>query len=106
MVADASVMQIASSSLLQHLDGRPLPGVIRSLHEMGRLGRAYCTETRPYNQGSRLTAFELVHDGIPATLVCDSMVAALMARGEVSAVVVGADRIVANGDTANKVGQW
>ncbi|KAG0427701.1 hypothetical protein HPB47_025253 [Ixodes persulcatus] len=79
-------------------------GVIRSLHEMGRLGRAYCTETRPYNQGSRLTAFELVHDGIPATLVCDSMVAALMARGEVSAVVVGADRIVANGDTANKVG--
>ncbi|KAG0432516.1 hypothetical protein HPB47_020777 [Ixodes persulcatus] len=64
-------------------------GVIRSLHEMGRLGRAYCTETRPYNQGSRLTAFELVHDGIPATLVCDSMVAALMARGEVSALCAG-----------------
>lgn len=81
-------------------------GVMRSLHEMGRLDRAYCTETRPYNQGSRLTAFELVHDGIPATLVCDSMVAALMARGEVSAVVVGADRIVANGDTANKVGTY
>lgn len=81
-------------------------GVIRSLHQMGRLSRAFCTETRPYNQGSRLTAFELVHDGIPATLVCDSMVASLMARGDVSAVVVGADRVVANGDTANKVGTY
>ena len=53
-------------------------GVIRSLHARGRLAHVYCTETRPYNQGSRLTAFELVYEGIPATLVTDSMVAALM----------------------------
>jgi len=66
----------------------------------------YCTETRPYNQGARLTAYELVHERIPATLVCDSMVAALMRNRTISAVVVGADRVVANGDTANKIGTY
>ncbi|XP_008709946.1 methylthioribose-1-phosphate isomerase [Ursus maritimus] len=71
-------------------------GVIRSLHALGRLDHAFCTETRPYNQGARLTAFELVYEQIPATLIH---------RG-VSAVVVGADRVVANGDTANKVGTY
>ncbi|XP_064490370.1 methylthioribose-1-phosphate isomerase-like [Ornithodoros turicata] len=81
-------------------------GVIRSLHNAGKLHRAYCTETRPYNQGARLTAFELVHDKIPSTLICDDMVAALMQSGAVSAVVVGADRVVANGDTANKIGTY
>ena len=79
-------------------------GVIRSLKEMGRLQHVYCTETRPYNQGARLTAYELVHDNIPATLVCDSMAALLMRERKVSAVVVGADRVVRNGDTANKIG--
>lgn len=53
-------------------------GVVRSLNELHRLEHVYCTETRPYNQGARLTAFELVHDKLPATLICDSMVAALM----------------------------
>ncbi|XP_003468199.1 methylthioribose-1-phosphate isomerase [Cavia porcellus] len=81
-------------------------GVIRSLHQLGRLERAFCTETRPYNQGARLTAFELVYEGIPATLITDSMAAAAMAHQGVSAVVVGADRVVANGDTANKVGTY
>eukprot|EP01088_Endostelium_zonatum_P010337 TRINITY_DN2374_c0_g1_i1.p1 TRINITY_DN2374_c0_g1~~TRINITY_DN2374_c0_g1_i1.p1 ORF type:complete len:412 (+),score=116.84 TRINITY_DN2374_c0_g1_i1:58-1236(+) len=82
-------------------------GVIRSLNEKGRLKEAYCTETRPYNQGARLTAFELVTDKIPgSTLVTDSMVAALMNRRGIDAVVVGADRVVANGDTANKVGTF
>lgn len=81
-------------------------GVVRRLHESGRLERAYCTETRPYNQGSRLTAYELLHDHIPATLICDSMVAALLATGRVHAVVVGADRVTANGDTANKIGTY
>lgn len=81
-------------------------GVVRHLHERGWLERAYCTETRPYNQGSRLTAFELLHDHIPATLICDSMAAALMATGKVHAVVVGADRVTANGDTANKIGTY
>ena len=66
----------------------------------------YCTETRPYNQGARLTAYELVHEKIPATLVCDSMVSALMRARNISAVVVGADRVAANGDTANKIGTY
>ncbi|XP_073152340.1 methylthioribose-1-phosphate isomerase [Henckelia pumila] len=81
-------------------------GVIRSLHEKGVLERTYCTETRPFNQGSRLTAFELVHDNIPATLIADSAAAALMKAGRVDAVIVGADRVAANGDTANKIGTY
>lgn len=86
-------------------------GVVRSLRDAGRLAHAFCTETRPYNQGSRLTAFELVHEGIPATLITDSMAGALFAsaRGRESglaAVVVGADRVVRNGDTANKIGTY
>ncbi|KAL0333685.1 UNVERIFIED_CONTAM: Methylthioribose-1-phosphate isomerase [Sesamum angustifolium] len=81
-------------------------GVIRALHEKEVLERAYCTETRPFNQGSRLTAFELVHDNIPATLIADSAAAALMKDGRVNAVIVGADRVAANGDTANKIGTY
>lgn len=81
-------------------------GVVRKLHELGRLEHVYCTETRPYNQGARLTAFELVHDKLPATLIIDSMVAALLRAKNISAVVVGADRVVANGDTANKIGTY
>ncbi|KAJ8919084.1 hypothetical protein NQ315_012069 [Exocentrus adspersus] len=81
-------------------------GVIRTLHEMKRLEHVYCTETRPYNQGARLTAYELVHDKIPATLIVDSMVAALMKHRNITAVVVGADRVAANGDTANKIGTY
>ncbi|KAF2717188.1 putative translation initiation factor [Polychaeton citri CBS 116435] len=85
-------------------------GVIRSLHKMGNLQHAFCTETRPYNQGSRLTAFELVHDKIPATLITDSMASALLhLKGKserITAIVVGADRVAANGDTANKIGTY
>ncbi|XP_059431837.1 methylthioribose-1-phosphate isomerase [Corylus avellana] len=81
-------------------------GVIRAVHTEGLLERAYCTETRPFNQGSRLTAFELVHDNIPATLIADSAAAALMKDGRVDAVIVGADRVAANGDTANKIGTY
>lgn len=81
-------------------------GVIRALHSGGVLERAYCTETRPFNQGSRLTAYELVHDKIPATLIADSAAAALMQAGRVDAVVVGADRVASNGDTANKIGTY
>lgn len=84
--------------------------MIRSLHANGSLKRAFCTETRPYNQGSRLTAFELVHDHIPATLITDSMASALLqlkGRSErIAAIVVGADRVAANGDTANKIGTY
>ena len=81
-------------------------GVMRRLFELGRLDCAYCTETRPYNQGSRLTAYELVHDKIPCTLICDSMAAFLMKERVIHAVIVGADRVVANGDTANKIGTY
>ncbi|EAW10044.1 S-methyl-5-thioribose-1-phosphate isomerase [Aspergillus clavatus NRRL 1] len=83
-------------------------GVIRALASKNALAYAYCTETRPYNQGSRLTAYELVHENLPATLVTDSMVAALLAKAEaaVDAIVVGADRVAANGDTANKIGTY
>lgn len=81
-------------------------GVIRALHSMGELGHTYCTETRPYNQGSRLTAYELVHEKIPSTLICDSMAGFLMKEKTINAVIVGADRVVANGDTANKIGTY
>lgn len=65
-------------------DGWGSTGVIRSLHNLGRLELAFCTETRPYNQGARLTAFELVYEQIPATLIADSMAAAAMAHRGVS----------------------
>jgi methylthioribose-1-phosphate isomerase len=81
-------------------------GVVRRLHEINRLDRVYLTETRPYNQGARLTAFEMVHDKIPATLVCDSMVAYLFQKKHIGAVLVGADRVALNGDTANKIGTY
>ncbi|RMY79096.1 hypothetical protein D0863_00279 [Hortaea werneckii] len=85
-------------------------GVVRSLHSNGSLRHAFCTETRPYNQGSRLTAFELVHDKIPATLITDSMASALLrlkgSTERITAIVVGADRVAANGDTANKIGTY
>ncbi|KAK3321949.1 hypothetical protein B0H66DRAFT_184574 [Apodospora peruviana] len=85
-------------------------GIIRSLHERSLLKHAYCTETRPYNQGSRLTSFELVFEGIPATLITDSMAGALFSlhreHMHIGAVIVGADRVVRNGDTANKIGTY
>lgn len=82
-------------------------GVIRALQERNRLERCIALETRPYNQGSRLTAFEMVHDQLNnATLICDSMAAAFFQTHQVDAVVVGADRICANGDTANKIGTY
>ena len=81
-------------------------GVIRSLHNKKALKHVYCTETRPFNQGSRLTAFELAHESINATLIVDSAVAFAMKQKSISAVVVGADRIAMNGDTANKIGTY
>ena len=81
-------------------------GVIRRLNELNKLEHVYCTETRPYNQGSRLTAYELVFEKIPATLICDNMVGLLLSQKSLSAIVVGADRIVSNGDTANKIGTY
>ncbi|TDZ13905.1 Methylthioribose-1-phosphate isomerase [Colletotrichum orbiculare MAFF 240422] len=85
-------------------------GIVRTLFSNGQLQHAFCTETRPYNQGSRLTAFELVYEKIPSTLLTDSMAAALFAlqkeKMNIAAVIVGADRVVRNGDTANKIGTY
>ena len=81
-------------------------GVIRAAAEQGRQPSVWVGETRPVLQGARLTAWELDRLGIPATLVADVMAASLMAGGEVDCVVVGADRIAANGDVANKVGTY
>lgn len=72
--------------------------------ERGYGFRVYADETRPLLQGARLTAFELQSAGVDVTLICDSMAASLMARGEIQAVLVGCDRVAANGDTANKIG--
>jgi methylthioribose-1-phosphate isomerase len=81
-------------------------GVIRSALEVSKGISVIACETRPYLQGARLTAWECVQEGIPCTLVTDNMAGHLMAQGEVDAVIVGADRIAANGDTANKIGTY
>lgn len=81
-------------------------GVIRAGVAQGRIGKVFAGETRPWQQGARLTAWELLQDGIPATLIADSAAAHLMKTGAVQWVVVGADRICANGDTANKIGTY
>jgi len=81
-------------------------GVIRAAVEQGKKIHVWADETRPLLQGARLTAFELLADGIPCTVLCDDMAASLMAAGQVDCVVVGADRIAANGDVANKIGTY
>ena len=81
-------------------------GVIRAAAERGKVTRVYADETRPFLQGARLTAWELVRDNVPTTVITESMAGPLMRRGDVDVVVVGADRIAANGDTANKIGTY
>lgn len=81
-------------------------GVIRSVVESGRKVRVLADETRPFLQGSRLTAWELVRDDIPVTVITDGMAGHLMSQGEVDVVLVGADRVAANGDVANKIGTY
>jgi methylthioribose-1-phosphate isomerase len=81
-------------------------GVIRSAHALGTALHVFVDETRPLLQGARLTAWELQHERIPCSLICDNMAGAMMARGEIQAAIVGADRITANGDAANKIGTY
>ncbi|MGD0732315.1 MAG: S-methyl-5-thioribose-1-phosphate isomerase [Terracidiphilus sp.] len=81
-------------------------GVIRAAVEQGKRIHVYADETRPFLQGARLTAWELMADHIPTTVICDNMAASLMRAGRIQAVVVGADRIAANGDVANKIGTY
>lgn len=81
-------------------------GVIKLAHRQGKTPRVYVTETRPLLQGARLTTWELVQEGIPVTLITDSMAGYLLSRGRIDGVIVGADRIAANGDVANKIGTY
>lgn len=81
-------------------------GVVYAAFEQGRVSQVYCDETRPVGQGVRLSAWELAQAGVPCTVQCDGMAAMLMKQGLVDAVIVGADRICANGDTANKIGTY
>lgn len=81
-------------------------GVIRAAHEAGKNIKVFADETRPWLQGARLTTWELMKDNIPVTLISDNMAGYFMRKGEIDCVVVGADRIAANGDTANKIGTY
>jgi methylthioribose-1-phosphate isomerase len=109
----ASLIESASS-VLTHCNTGSLAtggygtafGVVRAAFDEGWLDHVYATETRPLLQGARLTAWELQREGIPHTLIVDSAAGSLMRRGRVEAVVVGADRIAANGDVANKIGTY
>jgi len=81
-------------------------GVVRSARDSGKRISVIASETRPYLQGARLTAWELIQEAIPATLITDSTAGHLMSRGQIDLVIVGADRIAANGDVANKIGTY
>jgi methylthioribose-1-phosphate isomerase len=81
-------------------------GVIRAAAEQGKVAKVFADETRPFLQGARLTAWELTRDQVPTTVITESMAGPLMRKGDVDVVVVGADRIAANGDVANKIGTY
>src|SRR6195256_2555329 len=104
----------ASGGVLTHCNAGALAtagygtalGVIRAAVEQGKKIHVYADETRPFLQGSRLTAWELMKDGIPTTVISDNMAGVMMKQGKIGAIVVGADRIAANGDVANKIGTY
>jgi methylthioribose-1-phosphate isomerase len=104
--ADARILTHCNAGALATAGYGTALGVIRGAVEAGRHVVVFADETRPFLQGARLTAWELVRDGIDTTVITDSMAAALMRQQRVNLVVVGADRIAANGDTANKIGTY
>lgn len=107
LLADgANVLTHCNAGALATVDYGTAVGVLRAAHEAGKRLHVWVDETRPYLQGARLTAWELLQAGIPATLITDNMAGWMMAQGRVDAVVVGADRIAANGDAANKIGTY
>jgi len=114
MGKQGATLMPASGGVLTHCNAGALAtcgygtalGVIRAAVEAGKKINVFADETRPFLQGSRLTAWELMKDGIPGTLISDNMSGTIMRSGKIGAVVVGADRIAANGDTANKVGTY
>jgi methylthioribose-1-phosphate isomerase len=101
-----SVLTICNAGALATVDYGTALGVLYDAHARGKKLKVYACETRPLLQGARLTAWELSAAGIDVTVVCDNMAAALMSQGKVDMVVTGADRIAANGDTANKIGTY
>jgi methylthioribose-1-phosphate isomerase len=109
-----AVLLPASGGVLTHCNAGALAtagygtalGVIRAAVASGKQINVFADETRPFLQGSRLTAWELMKDGIPTTLIADNMAGAMMRLGKIDAVIVGADRIAANGDVANKIGTY
>jgi methylthioribose-1-phosphate isomerase len=102
----ANVLTHCNAGALATVDYGTALGVVRAAHEAGRGIHVYVDETRPFLQGARLTAWELQQLGVPMTLITDSMAGYFMSRGKVDLVVVGADRIAANGDVANKIGTY
>jgi methylthioribose-1-phosphate isomerase len=111
---NGAVLLPSSGGVLTHCNAGALAtcgygtalGVIRAAVEAGKQIHVFADETRPFLQGSRLTAWELLKDGIPTTVISDNMAGVMMKQGKIRAVVVGADRIAANGDVANKVGTY
>jgi methylthioribose-1-phosphate isomerase len=109
-----AVLMPSSGSVLTHCNAGALAtcgygtalGVIRAAISAGKKIHVYADETRPFLQGSRLTAWELMKDGIPTTVIADNMAGAMMRQKKIQAVIVGADRIAANGDVANKIGTY
>jgi S-methyl-5-thioribose-1-phosphate isomerase len=101
-----AVQTLCNAGALACVEWGTALGVVRALHESGALGHVYAAETRPLLQGARLTVWELVQMDVPHTLVVDSAAATVLARGLANAVVVGADRVTANGDVVNKVGTY
>jgi methylthioribose-1-phosphate isomerase len=114
MGRNGAVLLPSSGGILTHCNAGALAtcgygtalGVIRAAVESGKKLHVYADETRPFLQGSRLTAWELVKDNIPTTVISDNMAGAIMRQGKIGAVIVGADRIAANGDVANKIGTY
>ncbi len=104
--ANAIVITICNTGALATGGYGTAYGVLRAAHEQNKLSRVYACETRPRLQGARLTAWELLQDGIPFRLIVDSAAASVMTHNDVDAVIAGADRIAANGDTANKIGTY
>src|SRR5260370_380512 len=106
MPSDGGVLTHCNGGALATAGYGTALGVIRAEVEQGKKIHVYADETRPFLQGSRLTAWELMKDGIPTTVISDSMAGAMMKQGKIGAIVVGADRIAANGDVANKIGTY
>src|ERR1700681_1467002 len=104
--ADARILTHCNAGALATAGYGTALGVIRGAVEQGKRGAVFADEPRPFLQGARLTAWELVRDGIQTIVITDNMAGALMHQGRVNFVVVGADRIAANGDTANKIGTY